>query len=55
MFKWLVEQAVDFVTCQRCEAHLNDQQFARREVRLDSKRVRLYIADDAVKVGDSAP
>ena len=55
MFKWLVEQALDFVIYQRGEVHLDDHQFARSEVRWDGERVRLYIADDAVKVGDSAP
>jgi hypothetical protein len=50
-----VEQALDFVTNQRGEVHLDDHQFARSEVRWDGKRLRLYIADDAVKVGDSAP
>jgi hypothetical protein len=55
LFKWLVEQGLDFITYQRGEVHLDDQQFARREVRWDGQRVRFSIAEDAVKVGDSGP
>jgi hypothetical protein len=35
--------------------HLDDHQFARREVRWDGQRVRFSIAEDAVTVGDSGP
>jgi hypothetical protein len=55
LFKWLVEQGLVFITYQRGEVHLNDHQFARREVRWDGQRVRFYIAEDAVNVGDSGP
>src|SRR5438105_6458175 len=55
LFKWLVEQGLDFITYQRGEVHLDDQLFTRREVRWDGQRVRFYIAEDAVKVGDSGP
>src|SRR5437879_2286969 len=55
LFKWLVEQGLDFITYQRGEVHLDDAQFARREVRWEGQRVRFSIAEDAVKVGDSGP
>jgi len=55
LFKWLVEQGLDFITYQRGEVHLDDHQFARREVRWEGQRVRFSIAEDAVKVGESGP
>ena len=55
VFTWLVEQGLDFITYQRGEVHLDDHQFARREVRWEGQRVRFYVAEDAVKVGDSGP
>jgi hypothetical protein len=55
LFKWLVEQGLDFITYQRGEVHLDDHQFALREVRGDGHRVRFWIAEDAVAVGDSGP
>jgi hypothetical protein len=55
LFTWLVEQGLDFITYQRGEVHLDDDLFARREVRWDGQRVRFHIAEDAVTVGDSGP
>ena len=55
LFNWLVEQRLDFITYQRGEVHLDDKQFARREVRWDGQRVRFHIAEDAVTVGESGP
>jgi len=55
LFTWLVEQGLDFITYQRGAVHLDDHQFARREVRWDGQRVRFYIAEDAVTVGESGP
>jgi len=55
LFTWLVEQGLDFITYQRGEVHLADEQFARREVRWDGQRVRFHLAQDAVKVGESGP
>ena len=55
LFTWLVEQGLDFITYQRGEVHLDDNLFARREVRWDGNRVRFSIAEDAVSVGDSGP
>lgn len=55
LFRWLVEQGLDFITYQRGEVHLDDHHFARREVRWNGQRVRFYIAEDAVNVGESGP
>ena len=55
LFKWLLEQGLDFITYQRGDVHLADEQFARREVRWDGQRVRFYLAEDSVKVGESGP
>ena len=55
LFTWLVEQGLDFITYQRGEVHLDDDRFARREVRWDGQRVRFSIAEDSVMVGDSGP
>jgi transposase len=55
LFTWLVEQGLDFITYQRGDVHLPDEQFARREVRWDGQRVRFHLAQDSVKVGDSGP
>jgi len=55
LFNWLVEQGLDFITYQRGEVHLVDQQFVRREVRWEGHRVRFQLAEDTVKVGDSGP
>jgi transposase len=55
LFNWLVGQGLDFITYQRGEVHLTDQQFMRREVRWEGRRVRFQLAEDRVKVGDSGP
>jgi hypothetical protein len=55
LFKWLVEQGLDFITYQRGEVHLDDDLFTWRGVRWDGQRVRFHIAEDAVTVGDSGP
>ena len=55
LFKWLVEQGLDFITYQRGEVNLEDHLFARREVRWDGQRVRFSIAEDTAAVGDSGP
>ncbi len=55
LFIWLVEQGLDFITYQRGEVHLADQQFVRREVRWEGRRVRFQLAEDTVQVGDSGP
>ena len=55
LFRWLVEQGLDFITYQRGEVRLDDHLFARREVRWDGHRVRFSIAEDAITVGDSGP
>jgi transposase len=55
LFTQLVQQGLDFITYQRGDVRLGDHQFARREVRWDGQRVRFYLAEDAVTVGESGP
>ena len=55
LFKWLVEQGLDFITYQRGEVHLDEDLFTRREVRWGGQRIRFHIAEDAVTVGESGP
>ncbi|HEY8691662.1 MAG TPA: transposase [Chloroflexota bacterium] len=55
LFTWLVEQHIDFITYQRGEVALDEQQFHRHEVRWEGKPVRFWIAEDCVAVGDSGP
>ena len=55
LFSWLVEQHLDFITYQRGDVALDTQQFHRQEVRWEGKRVRFWLAEDRVEVGDSGP
>lgn len=55
LFAWLGKQQIDFITYQRGSVDLAADQFRRREVRWEGKRVRLWIAEDTVAVGDSGP
>jgi hypothetical protein len=55
LFKWLVEQGLDFITYQRGEVQLAEDLFSRREVRWGGQRVRFQIAEDTVTVGQSGP
>jgi transposase len=55
LFSWLVEQRLDFITYQRGDVALDEQQFHRQEVRWEGKRVRFWLAEDRVEVGDSGP
>jgi len=55
LFTWLVEQQIDFITYQRGEVALAEEQFHRHEVRWEGKPVRFWLAEDRVAVGDSGP
>lgn len=55
LFSWLGEQKIDFITYQRGDVALPANQFRRKEVRWEGKRVRFWIAEDTVSVGDSGP
>jgi transposase len=55
LFAWLGEQQIDFITYQRGEVDLPAEAFHRREVRWEGKRVRYWLAEDTVAVGDSGP
>lgn len=55
LFAWLVEHKIDFITYQRGDVELPAEEFRRREVHWEGKRVRFWIAEDTVAVGDSGP
>jgi len=55
LFAWLVEQQIDFITYQRGDVDLPADQFHRREVRWEGKRVRYWLAEDTVGIGASGP
>ena len=55
LFAWLGQEKIDFITYQRGDVALPATQFRRREVRWEGKRVRFWIAEDTVGVGDSGP
>jgi len=55
LFAWLALQQIDFITYQRGDVALPEKEFRRREVRWEGKRVRFWIAEDTVAVGDSGP
>jgi hypothetical protein len=55
LFSWLVEQGLDFITYQRGEVAVAKDQFQRREVCWEGKRVGFWLAEDTVTVADSGP
>jgi len=55
LFAWLHGEGIDFITYQRGEPGLPVKQFRRRECRFEGRRVRMYLAEDQVKVGYSGP
>lgn len=55
LFAWLQGEGIDFITYQRGEPGLPVAQFRRREYRFEGRRVRMYLAEDQVKVGRSGP
>lgn len=55
LFSWLNDQGIDFITYQRGAPNLPTDLFRRRETRFEGARVRMWIAEDAVKVSGSGP
>lgn len=55
LFAWLGKEQIDFITYQRGDVALPAKAFRRREARWEGKRVRFWIAEDTVAVGDSGP
>lgn len=55
LFAWLGKQKIDFITYQRGGVNLPVNQFRRREVRWEGKRVRFWICEDTVSVGAFGP
>ncbi|MBI4302732.1 MAG: hypothetical protein HY665_00120 [Chloroflexi bacterium] len=55
LFAWLQGERIDFITYQRGEPVLPVERFQRRECRFEGRRVRLWLAEDQVAVGQSGP
>ncbi|MCA1671264.1 MAG: helix-turn-helix domain-containing protein [Actinobacteria bacterium] len=55
LFSWLVGEGLDFVTYQRGHPELPAEAFARREVRFEGRRVRLWVAEDQAWVNGRGP
>ncbi len=55
LFSWLHQEGIDFITYQRGEPALPVERFQRREYHFEGRRVRLWLAEDQVAVGQSGP
>ena len=55
LFTWLDQEGIDFITYQRGEPGLAVERFGRRECRFEGCRVRMWLAEDEVMVGQSGP
>jgi len=55
LFAWLHQEGIDFITYQRGEPGLPVERFQRRECHFEGRRMRLWLAEDQVPVGQSGP
>jgi hypothetical protein len=55
LFTWLREQQIGFITYQRGSVKLPATHFHRTETRFEGRRVRMWLAEDSVRVGRSGP
>ena len=55
LFTWLQQEGIDFITYQRGDPSLPVERFQRRECHFEGRRVRLWLAEDRVRVGGSGP
>ncbi|MDO8692014.1 MAG: helix-turn-helix domain-containing protein [Dehalococcoidia bacterium] len=55
LFTWLGQEGIDFITYQRGEPGLPAERFGRRECHFEGRRVRMWLAEDEVRVGGSGP
>jgi transposase len=55
LFSWLHQEGIDFITYQRGEPGLPVERFQRRECHFQGRRVRMWLAEDQVPVGQSGP
>ncbi len=55
LFAWLHQEGIDFITYQRGEPGLPVERFQRRECHFEGRRLRLWLAEDQVPVGQSGP
>jgi transposase len=55
LFSWLHQEGIDFITYQRGEPGLSVERFRRRECHFEGRRLRMWLAEDQVAVGQSGP
>jgi hypothetical protein len=55
LFSWLQGEKIDFITYQRGAPGLPVERFRRRECHFEGRRVRMWLAEDQVRVSDSGP
>lgn len=55
LFSWLVGEGIDFITYQRGHPELPAEAFARRQVRFEGRRVRLWVTEDHAWVNGKGP
>jgi len=55
LFSWLHQEEIDFITYQRGQPGLPVERFQRRECHFEGRRLRLWLAEDQVSVGQSGP
>lgn len=55
LFTWLQTERIAFITYQRGEPGLPVERFRRRECHFEGRRVRMWLAEDEVRVGGSGP
>jgi hypothetical protein len=55
LFNWLREQKIEFITYQYGNPRLAVDRFRRHECRFEGRQMRMRLAEDSVKVGESGP
>ncbi len=55
LYDWMRQEKIDFITYQRGTPDLAVSLFTRRECRFEGRRLRMRLAEDEVKVGQSGP
>jgi transposase len=55
LFTWLVSEGIGFITYQKGSPNRAEDAFARRETRFEGRRVRMFLAEDEVRVAGTGP
>ncbi len=55
LFTWLRDEQIEFITYQRGTPNLAANRFRRHECRFEGRRLRMRLAEDAIRVSKSGP